>query len=298
MVDVSVIIPTKNRSHCIERTLKSVYNQSIKNIEIIIIDDASTDNTSDIINRHQNREKISIRYIKNEISAGGAVARNQGAELAKGKYISFLDSDDEWLPNHLSVGIKLLETNKSDGVYGAFYTQNKGGELSANNIKEKPFDMNMADYIFSGIGDTRTSTFIFQSKCFKAVMFDEKQHKHQDWDLAIRFEKQFKLTINKERTVILHYDSNNRMSGSLNHDATEYLLSKHGDSTKPKNLVNFYLFLIANTIKLEGKTDKYHEYQQKLTHITKNNKISLTYKQNIKRYIFRYVPVRIIKKYY
>src|SRR5699024_11267097 len=104
-----------------------------------------------------------------------------------------------------------------------------GVEISANNIKVKRFDMNIYDYIFSGIGNTRTSTFIFQSKCFKAVMFDEKQHKHQDWDLAIRFEKQFKLTINKERTVILHYDSNNRMSGSLNNDATEYMLSKIGE---------------------------------------------------------------------
>lgn len=295
MIDVSVIIPTKNRADCLERAINSVYQQTKYNREIIIVDDGSTDNTYNIIKHYQKKKKIPIKYIRNEISVGGAKARNQGASKASGRYISFLDSDDEWLPNHLETGIRLMEESGSKGVFGSFYVKNPDGNLSSNNVKEVPSDMNITDYVLSRFGDTRTSTFIFDTKCFRDIRFDDKQAKHQDWDLAIRFARKYSLLVNKEKTVVLHYDVTNRMSNSLNHQATSYFLSKHEKYAEPKSLVNFYLFLLRSTIKLEGKNNYYFEYQKRLDEIITRHNVSLNYKQNLKRYFLKYAPEKIIK---
>jgi len=95
---VSVIIPTYNRAYIIERCIKSVLNQSYNNIEIIVIDDGSTDNTKDIL--AQFSDKINYIYQSN---SGVSVARNAGVSVSKGMYLAFLDSDDEWLPNKIEV---------------------------------------------------------------------------------------------------------------------------------------------------------------------------------------------------
>ena len=92
---VSVIIPTYNRAHLVGRAIKSVLNQTYRDFEIIVVDDGSTDNTKDIIKEFQKKDKR-IKYIPYEKNKGGSAARNTGIKAAKGEYIAFLDSDDEW----------------------------------------------------------------------------------------------------------------------------------------------------------------------------------------------------------
>ena len=103
---VSVIIPTYNRAHCIIRAVNSVANQTYKNIEIIIVDNSSTDNTLDLI-KSQNKKNIYLYNIDNK----GVVAssRNLGIKNSKGKYVAFLDSDDWWLPKKIEISIIELE---------------------------------------------------------------------------------------------------------------------------------------------------------------------------------------------
>lgn len=295
MINVSVIIPTKNRSSTIKRALNSVFKQTIKDIEIIIIDDGSTDNTKSIINKYQKESQAPLKYYKNDVSVGGAVARNQGSKLSSGRYIAFLDSDDEWLPNHLFTSLELIKSNNSSGVYGSFYTQKKGEGKIAHNIPDRKVEMSMKDFIFSQTGDTRTSTFVFDSKSFKNILFDEKQNKHQDWDLAIRFEEVYDLTQNKQKTVILHNDTTNRMSSELNHEATDYLLRKHEHSTKPINMINFYISLISLTLKFEGRTPNFYLYKKRLNRIIKKNGLSLTFKQYRKLLLYKYAPITLLK---
>lgn len=95
---LSIIIPTYNRAHLIEQTLKSVLNQSCDDFEVLIIDDGSTDNTSEIVIPFLS-EKVSYYHIQN--NERGA-ARNFGTKKAKGMYVNWLDSDDLLLPNHVS----------------------------------------------------------------------------------------------------------------------------------------------------------------------------------------------------
>ena len=97
---VSIIIPTYNRAHLIGRAIQSVLNQTYQNFEIIVVDDGSTDNTEEMIKEFQKHDKR-IKYIRHEKNRGGAAARNTGIKVARGEYIAFQDSDDEWLPEKL-----------------------------------------------------------------------------------------------------------------------------------------------------------------------------------------------------
>jgi len=103
---VSVIIPTYNRSHTIAQAIQSVQEQSIKPLEIIVIDDGSTDNTSALI-----KETFPDVKLYRQSNHGVSHARNRGIESASGNWIAFLDSDDAWYPGKLEAQLKELERN-------------------------------------------------------------------------------------------------------------------------------------------------------------------------------------------
>jgi len=105
---VSVIIPTYNRSRYVTQAIDSVLSQTYKDYEIIVVDDGSTDNTKDVLQPYMDR----IRYIYQE-NSGVSAARNTGIRLAKGEWIGFLDSDDEWLPEKLKIQMTFIQENPS-----------------------------------------------------------------------------------------------------------------------------------------------------------------------------------------
>jgi glycosyltransferase involved in cell wall biosynthesis len=94
----SVIVPSHNRAHSIEKAIKSILTQTFQDFEIIVVDDASTDRTGEVVNLFSDDR---IFYIRNEVNLERCVSRNQGITHASGEYICFLDSDDYHLPNHL-----------------------------------------------------------------------------------------------------------------------------------------------------------------------------------------------------
>lgn len=115
---LSIIIPTYNRAHLIEHTLKSVLNQTCTDFEVIIVDDGSTDNTEEVVKPYLN-EKVS--YLKIPNSERGA-ARNKGTQAALGLYVNWFDSDDEMLPHHVAEIKKMAEANQNPEVLTLFYS--------------------------------------------------------------------------------------------------------------------------------------------------------------------------------
>lgn len=102
--EVSVIIPAYNSADYIEESVESVLNQTFTGFEIIIIDDGSTDNTAEVLTRFSR----DVTYVKQD-NRGPSAARNKGISLSRGEYLSFLDSDDLFLPNHLEELITFLK---------------------------------------------------------------------------------------------------------------------------------------------------------------------------------------------
>ncbi len=103
---VSVVIPTFNRAYCLRRAIDSTLNQTHHNVEVIVVDDGSTDKTRELVRSTYSTEGR-VRYVHQE-NAGVSAARNHGFALATGEFISLLDSDDEWLPWKLAAQLACL----------------------------------------------------------------------------------------------------------------------------------------------------------------------------------------------
>jgi glycosyltransferase involved in cell wall biosynthesis len=111
---VSVIIPTYNRRKVLEKSVRSVMEQSYDNLEILIVDDRSTDNTRILVDE-LSKEDRRIRYILNDGDKGASGARNKGIFKAVGEYIAFEDSDDYYVPDKIEQQLELLNSNKNCG---------------------------------------------------------------------------------------------------------------------------------------------------------------------------------------
>ena len=119
MPRVSVIIPTYRRPDFLGKAIESVLNQTFQDFEVIIVDDASNDNTGEVVRGFVDKR---IHYVCHEVNRGGAAARNTGILKARGRYIAFLDDDDEWFPEILQLQISLLDQSPPEvgGIYAGY----------------------------------------------------------------------------------------------------------------------------------------------------------------------------------
>lgn len=132
---VSVIVPAYNAEETIVECLESVHQQTYNNIEIIVVDDGSLDNTYSTIKEYQfvnDVKKLKVFQIDN---SGPAYARNYGIRYASGEYIAFLDSDDKWEPNKMARQIDILKQNHEIDLLGCGYIVGKKSHFSAGKIK-------------------------------------------------------------------------------------------------------------------------------------------------------------------
>jgi len=127
----SIIIPTYNCAEKLGRTLESIFRQSFKDFEVIVCDDGSTDHVKGVVDSFAN--SLNIQYVWNEHWGGPALPRNNGLNIAKGKYIAFLDSDDWWYPNKLEVVSNYLEG--ADFLYHDLDIVTKKGKKRFKKIK-------------------------------------------------------------------------------------------------------------------------------------------------------------------
>jgi teichuronic acid biosynthesis glycosyltransferase TuaG len=116
---IDIIVPVYNSEKYIKSTVRSVFNQSYKYWRLIIIDDASTDNTKHILHRirKEYKDKKKIIILKNQVNKGQAFSRNLGLKYSKSKFVAFLDSDDSWDKNKLKNQIQFMITNNYDFTY-------------------------------------------------------------------------------------------------------------------------------------------------------------------------------------
>jgi len=129
--EVSVVIPTYNRAQFIERCVCSALQQTYRDLEVIVVDDGSNDGT-DIRIDNLKRTDSRLHFLRHDKNRGAQAARNTGIYAARGKYIAFLDSDNEWMPDKLERQLPLFENNnnKVGVVYSGFTWQYSDGRPS------------------------------------------------------------------------------------------------------------------------------------------------------------------------
>ena len=128
---VSIIMPSYNTARFIEESIKSVLAQTYTNWELIIVDDASTDNTDEVVKKFTEPAEVNaskIHYLKNAQNSGAAVSRNRALAQAKGKWIAFLDSDDLWAPEKLEKQLKFMVENGYAFSYTRYEIMDEGGK--------------------------------------------------------------------------------------------------------------------------------------------------------------------------
>lgn len=132
---VSVIIPVYNCENFIAETIESALAQTYQDIEIILVDDCSKDKSAEIIKRYKNLHPNKIVYYRQDKNMGAAVARNKALDLAKGRYVAFLDSDDLWYPQKIEKQITLMNKSNIAFCYSAYEMIGDDGKMINSKIK-------------------------------------------------------------------------------------------------------------------------------------------------------------------
>lgn len=174
---VSAIITTHNRSHLLNRAIESVLKQTYERYELIVVDDASSDRTPEIL--HQYEIAGSLRIVRIETSRGANHARNQGTVVASGEYLAFLDDDDVWMPEKLSRQIQIFQSSDDVVLVGSWYL--KGGHLERRSSIVSYPEL-LSDNILGSF-----SNCMFRKSDVEFVGgMDESLQNAQDWDLWLR----------------------------------------------------------------------------------------------------------------
>ncbi len=183
---ISVIIPTFNYAEFIPDAIESVLSQTFEDLEIIVVDDGSTDNTKDVLNKYS--DKIKYYYQDNK---GPASARNLGIKNASGSYICFLDSDDIFIPNKLQVQIDTFNSISNQNtalLYSNFTSVNKKLNLSIQHYQCPRFKSHKhaLGYLIKH-NFINTSTVMIKKDCLYNVgLFDEELKYLEDYDLWLK----------------------------------------------------------------------------------------------------------------
>lgn len=239
---VTVIIPTYNRSATIQRSIDSVLGQSYKELELIIVDDCSSDNTVEIVNSYQDKR---IKLICLPENRGANVARNKGICAAKGEYIAFQDSDDEWLKDKLEIQLAYINRTRKKVCYCQHTLITETEKISIpeytdqkENYEEKITDVLRKRNVIS------TQTLIIHKEVVEKIgMFDETLKRLQDYEFVIRICQKYRVAY-IDRPLVNVY----RMEESISNDnraladALRKIFIKHMDFVDFESFLHCYLY--------------------------------------------------------
>ncbi|HWA31637.1 MAG TPA: glycosyltransferase family A protein [Rhizomicrobium sp.] len=178
----SVIVPVYNRAHLLERALASVFDQSLQDFEIVVVDDGSSDDPQSVVEAIGDSR---IRFVRQENRGGGA-ARNTGIDMARGRYIAFLDSDDRFLPHHLITMKAMLDREPGSAAYARMSVDRGNGNMMLRPPRAIRPGEHMADYLLRERGFVPTITLALDTETARRVRYDPRLPFSQDTDFAIR----------------------------------------------------------------------------------------------------------------
>ncbi|WP_182422179.1 glycosyltransferase family 2 protein [Aureimonas sp. ME7] len=180
----TVVIPVYNRARMIARTLESVYAQDFPDFEVVLVDDGSTDDLEGVA--------ASLSYprlrIARQENGGASRARNRGIDEARGDYIAFLDSDDTYLPHHLSTMKAAIEGQPGSVVYSPVIANREGGRQFVKPPRAIFAGENMATYLICDRGFVQTSGLCVPADVARRVRYREDARYGDDTDFAIRLQ--------------------------------------------------------------------------------------------------------------
>jgi len=262
-VDITVVIPTYNRYEFLKRALKSVYAQTYIPNEVIVIDDGSTDNTSQIV---QDFPQITYIY---QTNSGVSSARNKGINNSSFEWIAFLDSDDEWDINKLKEQFEFHENNKNILIS---YTDEKwirdGLEVKVPK-KYRKFGGKIFNECLSHCIIAPSATIIHKNILDEIGLFDEELEVCEDYDLWLRISLKHEIGLVQKRLITKYAGHNDQLSfkhwgmDKFRVQALEKLLESDNKDIVLNTLLEKYRVLLKGAVKYDRISD-IKEYKEKI----------------------------------
>ena len=221
---ISVVIPSYNRPDRLRRAVNSVLEQTYKEIEVIIVDDASEDATQ--LKELSKSDKVKV--LQNDINRGPCYSRNRGISEARGEYINFLDDDDIIFPEKLEKQVRIFNdsNNQKLGMVTAHAIDERSGKIikKFNRVEGNIYQELLKSYAVSGI-----ETMLFKASSLKEIGgFDEELQSSQEYDLLIRLSEKFEVAFVDE-FLSQEFRSQNQINTNFRKkiNGARYLFKKH-----------------------------------------------------------------------
>lgn len=220
---VSIIIPTFNRPDLLRRAISSALGQTYPNIEVIVVDDHSDNDLESM-----RKEFPAVRFYRNSENKGGCFSRNRGIKEAAGKYVNFLDDDDELYPEKVELQVRKFAESKDPklGMITCHSVDFRSGrkKIVKNRVQGDIYRKILSKYIVAG-----TEPMLFKASVFDEIgWFDERLQSSQEYDLYIRASEKFHIEYVDE---VLTQRNRSRDQISLNFDkkiqGAKRLIQKH-----------------------------------------------------------------------
>jgi len=269
---ISIIIPCFNNETTILETIESINQQEYSSIEMIIVNDGSTDRSSQVISDYINNNNSANIILIDQVNSGPSKSRNNGADKATGKYLLFLDADDILAPTYISKCVRHLE---KDQTLNIVYTKADyfGAKKRAWNLP----DFNLQNFLES---NCIPISAVIRNEVFQKVgKFDENLNYTEDWELWIRIVKEFGGVYKIPETLFFYrkrFDkssiTDNKKNKNVRDQATLYIYKKHYDFFSKNN------YDIETLLKSKDSNQKYKKkyynvwYRKFFYKIIKKNK--------------------------
>lgn len=237
----SVIVPVFNREATVERCITSVLNQSFAELELLLIDDGSTDNSIDTIHRFINIDpRVKFFPRPSNRQKGANACRNIGVEKAEGSFVSFLDSDDQWSPDRLMHAYEFVVKNDPEAVYSGALIDD-GRKRTPRKSKQIKIGASPADFILSPDNFAQTSTLLVKKEIALEIKFDESLRRNQDYDFFIRLGLKYHWTyLDSPQDVIVYWLINEKRN--LSFDSNIRFYKTHEGRIRDKNIAVRFLY--------------------------------------------------------
>jgi glycosyltransferase involved in cell wall biosynthesis len=209
---VSVVMPTRNRATFLHRAIRSVLAQTETRIELIVVDDASSDETQEIVAQYV-RADSRVKGVRNEIAAGGGGARNIGIRSGSSKWVAFIDDDDEWLPEKIERQLALLARNPSAIACSCGFEQHfPSGKVRAIHLQDCP---TLQDLLVGSVLGGASMCLCLRATLEEIGGYDTSLRSGQDWDVWTRLREQGGIVVCRE--VLVRYQAHDgpRISNNM-----------------------------------------------------------------------------------
>jgi hypothetical protein len=250
---VSVVLTTFNRSALLTRAIESVLAQTLDDFELIVVDDCSTDDTSEVISRIDDPR---VSFMRHETNLGLASARNSGIHRARGRFVCFLDDDDELLPDKLSAQTRAFD-DEADPDRVLIYTQAVVDDGISSNVKpRRPLRARepLSEYLMCGEGALPIHSVMVTRKLIQDTMFAPGERRFEDYSWLLGLEARGVKFVLLERPLIVWHAElrRTRLSRSISFEEAGRWLDSRGPAVTPRARKAFLAREVAPFVEKRG----------------------------------------------